>query len=109
MSHPNDALKKNATSFKSGGVGNPRGRSKEQIAAANALADALGTPENRAIGLKAYVSLLRSENATIVVDFFNRVCGKPKEHLEVSRDPEDIGSWKDLSREEILELARSNK
>ncbi len=94
--------------FKPGNNMNPSGNTAEANHARNQLKAALIQPEIMMVAVKAYANLLKAENALIVVDYFNRVAGKPKEQLELSIDPDAPAmALKPLTTEELQALARA--
>lgn len=70
--------------FQKGQSGNPAGLTKEAKAARAVLRLELEGEEARAEFLLAYRQAIRDGNVQILIDYANRVMGKPKEALEVS-------------------------
>lgn len=90
---------------------NPGGMTKEQREARDLLNADLRKPEVYKEWLLSYRSMLKAENAVILVDYANRVGGKPKEHVEVTGDADDpvVAAVRDMTKAEMLALVRSGK
>ncbi len=89
------------------GTPNPGGLTASEREARDAVRQAL-SGELREVGLAAYRRLLEQDNATIVVDFMNRLAGKVKERVEVSGDPDaPLSPYSSLTLEDLKAVARA--
>lgn len=93
--------------FKKGQSGNPGGMTPEQAEAKRVLAKWLGGPEMSKAFKDAYRNALDSGNATIIVDYANRLMGKVKEEVELSESEER--PFKGAAIEKLLALADALK
>ncbi len=97
-----------ATQFKKGTVGNPGGFTAEERQARDAIRKALMAPDMMREGLAAYRRLLEADNPMIAKDFMDRLAGKPREHIELSQDPDaPLNPLAPLTLDELKAVARA--
>ncbi len=94
--------------FLKGSNGNPGGLTREAAAARSQIRQALMMPGLMAKALACYERLLEQDNPLIAKDYMDRVGGKPKEHIELSEDPDaPVNHRIALTLEELQAIARS--
>ena len=86
------------------------GLNADERAARDAVRAILMGEDMRELGVAAYKRLLQADNPLIVKDFFDRVVGKVKEHVELTGEMgEGLRALRDATFEQLVTLVKAGK
>lgn len=103
-----DSVERDEKGRVKGGALNPGGMTAEQKAFRALMQADLSTDEMRQTWKTAYRQAMADGNAPVLLDYANRMLGKPKERVELSGDEDNpVSPFSGLTLEHLQAVARA--